>query len=79
MASVKSSQQNIPSPTILSRMSKMIVVMGPVTKVAWVAPSTNHHGAVLGTIDPTPFGIPYGESVLLVNALSGQSRWDQIE
>ena len=40
MASVNSGQQNIPSPTMLRRRPKTIMVMGPVTKVAWVAPST---------------------------------------
>jgi hypothetical protein len=40
MAGVNSNQQNVPSPTMLRRMPMMIMVMGPVTKVAWVAPST---------------------------------------
>jgi hypothetical protein len=40
IASANSAQQKTPSPTTLRRTPMMIMVMGPVTKFARVAPST---------------------------------------
>jgi hypothetical protein len=60
-------------------MPMMIMVMGPVTKLAWVAPSITTMAPSKECSILPALGIPHGQSVLLATLSQARSRRVQIE